>query len=196
MLQSRTVRTLAILFIAMIFGALLLMWMETAPIDELPMTLTAIPSSPVSSDAAIFRTHVPVRQAKWNHIVIRTAASPDDDAAQACHFVVSPVSGTEQSVSTTDLWKRQSDGYHTFAPGHDWNADSIGVCFVGEFDDTVLNAKQFNDLMALVQALQNRFEVRPERVYLHSELDDRTASPSGLFVRAFSRRLLQSDREF
>jgi len=192
MLQSRTVRTLAILFIAMTVGALSLMWMETAPIDELPMKLTAVSSSPVSNENAIFRTHVPVRQVKWHNIVIRSASDSDDDVAQACHFVVSPAAGPEQAVTTTDLWKRQADGYHTFAPGHDWNADSIGVCFVGELSDSALDGRQFNDLMALVQALQHHFRVRPERVYLHSELDDRTEPPSGLFVRTFSRRLLQT----
>jgi len=195
MLQSRTVRTLTILFVAMTVGSLLLMWMETAPIDELPMTLMAVSRSTVSHYDAIFHTHVPVRQAKWQHIVIRTAADSNDDAAGACHFVVSPASEAGRSVSTTDLWKRQADGYHTFAPEHNWNADSIGVCFVGEFSDGVLDAGQFDELMSLLQALQHYFRVQPERVYLHSEIDDRTEAPSGLFVRTFSRRLLQTTPE-
>ena len=42
----------------------------------------------------------------------------------------------------------------------------------------------------------DHFRVRPERVYLHSELDDRTEPPSGLFVRTFSRRLLQTTTDF
>jgi hypothetical protein len=184
MLQSRTVRTLTTLFVAMTIGALSLMWMETAPIDELPLDLTAR----VSDEAVIFRTHVLVNPSRWLNVVVRMAPSADDKVAKSCHFIVS---SDDAGVTTTDLWKWQQDGYHTFAPGHDWNSDSIGVCFVGQLNDEALQARQFNELMVLMQRLQRHFEVRPERVYLHSELDDRTTPPSGAFVRAFSRRLLQ-----
>jgi len=187
MLRSRTVRTLATLFIVMTVGALSLMWMETAPIDELPMTLTAVSSLPVIDEAIVYRT-VPVQRPKWLNIVLRNAPAADDDIARACHFIVPEAN---QAITTTELWKRQLDGYHTFAPGHDWNADSIGVCFVGDLNDKSLTGPQFSKLMALVQRLQYRFKIRPERVYLHSELDDRTSPPSGSFVRAFSRGLRQ-----
>ena len=175
----------------MTIGALSLMWMETAPIDELPMTLTGISSSLVIDEAIVYRT-VPVQRPKWLNIVLRNAPAADHDIARACHFIVPEAN---QAITTTELWKRQLDGYHTFAPGHDWNADSIGVCFLGDLDDKTLSARQFNELMSLVQALQHKFKVRPERVYLHSELDDRITPPSGPFVRAFSRRLLQLPSE-
>jgi hypothetical protein len=186
--QTRTVRTLTSLFIAMTVGALSLMWMETAPIDELPMVLTAVSNSAVSDEAIIYRTHVPVNRPKWLNIVVNKAATADHDVAQSCHFIVSEGA---QAIVTTELWKRQVDGYHTFAPGHNWNADSIGVCFLGELDDKTISARQFKELMTLVQTLQHNFKIRAEHVYLHSELDDRTTPPSGPFVQAFSRRLLQ-----
>jgi hypothetical protein len=188
MLQSRTVRTLTTLFSAMTIGALSLMWMETAPIDELPMALTARSSSSVSDEAVVYRTHVPVKHSKWNHVILLSAPSSDHETAKACHFIVSD---GQQAIATTELWKRQIDGYHTFAPGNDWNADSIGVCFVGDLNNATLDTQQFNNLMALMQRLQYDFKVRSERVYLHSELDDRTERPSGLFVQTFSQRLLQ-----
>jgi hypothetical protein len=172
----------------MTIGALSLMLMETAPIDELSMPLTGLSPLPVADEAIVYRTHVPVKHPKWLHIVLRNAPNADHDVAQACHFIVSDA---KQAIATTRLWKRQIDGYHTFAPGHDWNADSIGVCFVGDLNDETLAGGQFNKLMALVQRLQHHFKIRPERVYLHSELDDRTGAPSGQFVRTFSRRLLQ-----
>lgn len=175
----------------MTIGALSLMWMETAPIDELPIPLAGIPSSPVTDEAIVYRTHVPVKDAKWLNIVVRKASSADHDVAQACHFIVARASDGEQAITATELWKRQVDGYHTFAPGHDWNADSIGVCFLGDLGDKTLSDRQFNELMALVQTLQHHFKIRPECVYLHSELDDRTTPPSGPFVRAFSRGLRQ-----
>ena len=193
MLRSRTVRTLATLFTAMTIGAFSLMWMETAPIDELPMPpLTARSSSSVAYEAVVYRTHVPVKHPKWLNIVLRNAPTADDDVAQACHFIVT---GENQAITTTELWKRQVDGYHTFAPGHDWNADSIGVCFVGDLNEETLSGRQFNELMSLVQTLQLHFKIRPERVYLYSELDDRTSPPSGPFVWAFSRQLLQLPSE-
>ncbi len=172
----------------MTIGALSLMWMETAPTDELPMVLTAVSRSAVSDEAIIYRTHVPVNRPKWLNIVVNKAPTADHDVAQSCHFIVSD--GT-QAIATTELWKRQVDGYHTFAPGHDWNADSIGVCFLGELDDKNLSARQFKELMTLVRTLQHNFTIRPEHVYLHSELDNRTEPLSGPFVQAFSRRLLQ-----
>jgi len=177
----------------MTIGALSLMWMETAPVDELRPALTALPGSPVSDDAVIYRTHVPVNHSKWVNVVVRKASSAEDEVAQSCHFLVSDSS---QAVESTDLWKRQVDGYHTFAPGHDWNSDSIGVCFLGDLEDQVLTEQHFNELMALVQTLQHHFKVRAERVYLHSELDDRTMSPSASFIRTFSRRLLQQPSGF
>ena len=180
----------------MTIGALSLMWMETAPIDELPMTLAAVSSSPVTDEAIVYRTHVPVKHPKWLNIVVRKAPSADHDVAQACHFIVVRASDGKQAITTTELWKRQVDGYHTFAPGgHDWNADSIGVCFVGGLNDETLTGRQFNELMSLLQTLQHHFKIRSERVYLHSELDDRTERPSGPFVRTFSRRLLRLPSE-
>ncbi len=188
MLQSRTVRTLTTLFSAMTIGALSLMWMETAPIDELPLALSAHSSSLVSDGVVVNDTHVPIKQSKWKHVILLSAPSSDHETARASHFIVADGKVT----ATTELWKRQVDGYHTFALGNDWNADSIGVCFVGDLTDAVLNTRQFNELMSLVQRLQYDFKIRPERVYLHSELDDRTERPSGLFVRTFAQRLLQS----
>jgi hypothetical protein len=186
MLQSRTVRTLASLFTAMTIGAMSLMWMETAPIDDpTPRRLTALKSS-LFDKAIVHNTHVPLNQSKWLNIVVKNAPTTDHDAAQACHFIVSD---GDPAITTTELWKRQIDGYHTFAPGHDWNDDSIGVCVVGDLDDKTLSPRQFQELMTLVQTLQGRFKIRSEHVYLHSELDGRTTAPSGQFVRAFSRQL-------
>lgn len=191
MLQSRTVRTLTILFVAMTVGALSLMMLETAPVKDTYITLTA--SSPVSDDTIIFHTDVPVDPVKWRNVVVRRAPNAENSIARACHFVVS--NGT-QAVEATELWKTQAGGQHTFAPGHDWNSDSIGVCFLGDLNDGVLGSRQFDELMVLMQTLQHHFKVRSDRVYFHSELDDRTKRPSGAFVRAFSRRLLQQSSEY
>jgi hypothetical protein len=172
----------------MTVGALSLMMLETAPVDEAHATMTAISSLPVSDDKIVFHTHVPVNREKWRNVVVRKAPSADHSVAKSCHFIVSDET---QAVTTTELWKNQADGYHTFAPGDDWNSDSIGVCFVGELDDHALGARKFSELMLLVRTLQHHFAVSPDRVYFHSELDDRTIRPSGPFVRAFSDRLIQ-----
>jgi len=187
MLQSRTTRTLTYLFVSMTVGALALMWMETGPILPVRMPLVAVGSG----GGVIFGTDVPVQQIKWRNIVILTADRPDADIARSCHFVVVVDStGRGGRVLATDLWKRQADGYHTFAPGHDWNSDSIGVCFVGKLTDSVLDGEQFRDFINLVRALQDGLRVPSERVYLCNDLDDRSPLPSEGFVRAFSRRLL------
>lgn len=186
MLESRTVRTLASLFVSMIVGALALMWMETAPIDVPRTPLAAVGAEDGWYERMILRTEVGLQPVKWRNIVVRSAGDADGDIAHACHFVVADGG----QVLTNDLWKRQADGYHTFAPGHDWNADSIGVCFVGGSNRASVRAERFDDLIGLVRLLQQRFKVPPERVYLHSDLDERTAPPGDEFVEAFSGRLL------
>ena len=189
MLQSRTARTLTTLFTAMTVGALSLMWMETAPIDEPTMPLTAVSGDRIPDDAIIYDTTVPLKQPKWINIVVSQAPAADHVAARACHFIVS---GGDRPVESTELWKSQFDGHHTFAPGGDWNANSVGVCFVGDIDDASLSGPKFAKLMGLIQMLQHRLNVRPERVYLQSQLDTRTKSPTRPFSRAFSRGLLQA----
>jgi len=176
----------------MTIGALALMWMETAPVDELHMNLTSISGLPAYEEAIIYRTHVPVKYPKWLNIVVSKAPAADHAVARACHFIVSD---GDQAIETTDLWKRQVDGYHTFAPGHDWNSDSIGICFLGDLDDKALTEQQFSALVALVQTLQKHFKVRSEHVYLNSQLDDRIKPPSGQFAQAFADRLLHIPAE-
>ena len=172
----------------MIIGAVALMWMETAPIDEMPISLTSFSDSVLSNEAIVYHTLVPVDSPKWINIVVTKASSTDDQTAQACHFIVSP---KENAISATELWKNQASGRHTFAPGSNWNSDSIGVCFIGDLNDKTLSATQFEELMTLIKTLQHNFNVRSERVYLDSELDDRITKPSGQFIRTFSRKLLQ-----
>lgn len=192
-MKARTTRTLTILFISVIVGSGVLMLMETDPISVQQPSLTAMVKAAPADDKIVFETFVPVQPAKWSNIVVRTSPKGNDNIAQACHFVVDLDSNTIQ-VKATELWKRQSDGYHTFAPGHDWNADSIGISVAGIDDISQLqkDPQKFARLLSMVRSLQHHMNIPAERVYLHSDIDQRTAEPTEAFLVSFLHGLLNT----
>ncbi len=182
MVKSRTVKVFTALLISMSGGALVLMVMETKPVH--PQASLAILSESESTDAAsvVLDTDVPLQPIKWRNIVIHV--SPDGTGvAERCHFVLYPaVDGKRPTVVGTSLWKRQTEGHHLSVPGRDWNADSIGVCLVGDFSKNAPPMDQYRVLIDLVRTLRKYFRsIARDQVYLCRDLDSRTDSPGKAF---------------
>jgi len=77
--------------------------------------------------------------------------------------------------------------------GRDFNADSIGICLVGDFSSSPPSQGQFDRLVQLTRALQRTLRLSADHIYLHSELDARSHSPGDAFpARAFNSSLLRS----
>ncbi|MHC4355752.1 MAG: peptidoglycan recognition protein family protein [Planctomycetota bacterium] len=72
-------------------------------------------------------------------------------------------------VEVTFRWRQQVPGAHCGGTPDNWaNADAVGICLVGNFNNTEPTANQMQSLSKLVGFLLKRYEIRTERIYGHS----------------------------
>lgn len=193
MLGSRTIKSLTALVASMTVGTLVLMLLETAPIrpsDD--ASLAAVSSDSQKTGQQVFSTQVPVKSDTWRNVVIHATGHEGAAIAEQCHFVLS---ADGSGFTATDLWRRQVAGSHIFAPGRDWNSDTIGICLDGDFMFDAPAERQFELLTSLVRTVQQACDIPADRVYLHGELVPHSRSPGEAFPNeAFNRRLLRLRR--
>ena len=130
----------------------------------------------------------------WSLIVIHHSASKIGGAARfdewhrakgwegvGYDFVIGNGTDTADGlVETTFRWKEQKDGAHVAG----WNEMAIGICLVGNFEETDPTPAQMDALRMLVRYLRGRFGIPRERVLGHQQLNA-TACPGKRFsVRA------------
>jgi len=122
---------------------------------------------------------------RWPYIVLHHSADAVGDAAafDTLHrrkrgwarglgydFVIGngSLSG-DGEIEAGHRWRRQLDGAHCKAG--DMNRKAIGICFVGNFDgDRGPTAAQVHSGIALVRHLSARFDIPPESVLGHGEV--------------------------
>jgi N-acetylmuramoyl-L-alanine amidase len=93
------------------------------------------------------------------------------------HFVVGNGTDTpDGALETTFRWREQREGAH--AKG--WNDLAIGVCLVGNFEETAPTPAQVRTLTTLLRWLRERFRVPAERVVGHGRLGE-TLCPGARF---------------
>jgi N-acetylmuramoyl-L-alanine amidase len=188
---SRTIKTLAILLIAMTVGAVALMVMEVSP--SLPTRNLAAMAEGSAAGKVVQQTDVPIQASKWRHVVVHSSAE-GRDIARKCHFLVLPEPGGDGVVFVaTELWKGQLAGEHAYGR-YDYNRDSIGVCLMGDFSRKAPSNEQYTALVALVQYLQAFFEIEPARVYLYRDLVGGDWPGKAFPTSDFSSRLLNPGR--
>jgi hypothetical protein len=186
---SRTVKTLAVLFVAMTLGALALMLLEPEPVRPTPAALEVLSSPPVGAAQLISQTLAPLQSDKWRSVFVHAARDESANPARECHFVVAPDGVGGWKISPTDHWMRQEPGRHVEGV---WKNNSVGVCLIGDFSRTPPKAAQFELLVQLVNALQETCRVPADHVYLLSDIDPRSPSPGAAFPAAkLSARLLR-----
>lgn len=189
---SRTVKTLAVLFVAMTLGALALMLLETEPPRPTPSPLAVLSSPPAGAMQVIGRTETPLQATRWQTVVVHAARDASAGAAKGCHFVVAPDGEGGWKISPTAHWIRQDAGQHVGSAWKDiaWRDSSVGVCLIGDFSRTPPEPAQFDLLVQLVNALQKVCHVPAARVYLYSDINPRSSLPGAAFpVKELSDRL-------
>jgi N-acetyl-anhydromuramyl-L-alanine amidase AmpD len=116
----------------------------------------------------------------WKIVVLHHSATPAGGMAAfdrmhkargwdgvGYHFVVGNGTDTpDGALETTFRWREQREGAH--AKG--WNDLGIGVCLVGNFEETDPTPAQLETVKRLVRWLRARFSIPPERVVGHGRL--------------------------
>lgn len=185
MIDARTTKVLGALLFAMTAGALVLMALESEP-PRPDRDHLAIASGTTLDRQDWTVTH------PWKRIVIHASTGGRDSLPGRCHFVIdaTPLKPHGSIIRPTDLWQRQVPGHHVYVPGHDFNADSIGICLMGDFSRQSPPEAQFEALVGLVRKLQGTCGISADSVYLHSELNPDRPSPGQAFpVGTFNDRL-------
>ncbi len=72
-------------------------------------------------------------------------------------------------VEVTFRWRNQIIGAHCGGTRGNWaNKEAIGICLVGNFNQTLPTTRQMRSVVKLIRFLQNRYGIAKSRIYGHS----------------------------
>lgn len=149
----------------------------------------------------------PVSAGRWKNIVIHHSGTREGSGkgmdryhreerhmenGLAYHFVIGNGHGMRDGeIFVGRRWTDQLDGGHLAIPA--LNANSLGICLVGDFSRSRPTARQLDALEALCRALMRRTRVTRENVTTHRLIHPRhTQCPGKHFpLSAFMKRLAQ-----
>lgn len=117
----------------------------------------------------------------WKYIVIHHSASESGNATEfdkyhrekrgwenglGYHFVIGNGHGSgDGQIEIGNRWINQIDGAH--AGVQEYNHFGIGICLVGNFNDTNPTTNQMASLTTLVEYLQERCRVSSQNIIMH-----------------------------
>ena len=120
---------------------------------------------------------------KWTAVIVHHSATKNGNSAifdkyhkEGHHwdgigydFVIG--NGTDSSdgcVEVTYRWQQQKRGAHCGGTANNWaNETGVGICLVGDFNNTRPTERQLASLAKLVNFLQKRYKIGSGRVYGH-----------------------------
>ena len=111
----------------------------------------------------------------------RQAGDPID--AIPYHYVIGNGNGLGMGEIASD-WRQEMNiwGTHVSANNMTRNFLGLGICLVGNFEETDLPAPQFDALVTLTRSLMRRYDISPAKVGLHGNIDgESTKCPGRLF---------------
>lgn len=122
---------------------------------------------------------------RWTAIIIHHSATSHGNAAifDKWHregnywdgigydFVIGNGSNSgDGQVEVTFRWRGQKTGAHCGGTPDNWaNKEAIGICLVGNFDNTVPTSRQLQSLVRLVRFLQKRYGIPKSRIFGHRD---------------------------
>jgi hypothetical protein len=177
-----------------------------APAPVAPTKVAIKPTKPapkVTKIAGIPAAWVPNASPRaWDYIVIHHSASAGGNAAVfdrqhkakgwdelGYHFVIDNGSGNPDGlVEVGSRWPVQKWGAHAKTPDNKYNETGIGICLVGNFDETRPTAKQMQSLAKLVSYLMATYKIPADHVIGHRETGKATDCPGDHFPIAAVRR--------
>ena len=145
----------------------------------------------------------------WRYIVIHHSASPVGSAAEidrwhrapprnwdglGYHFVIGNGSSTpDGSVEVGFRWRQQREGAHARTDGNFMNEHGIGICLVGDFNDTAPTSAQMRSLERLCRFLTEYCHLSQRSLRVHSDVKT-TDCPGRKFPMAFLATMSASGR--
>ena len=169
-----------------------------------------VPAAPVASaimPAGIPRGWVPAAAPnRWQWIVIHHSATPIGGAARfgrehkakgwdelGYHFVIG--NGTDTAPGVVEVgprWSRQKWGAHAKTADNRFNEHGIGICLVGNFDQTRPSDAQMKSLSKLVAHLMKTYRVPASRIIGHGDTKATECPGRNLSIAAVRRQAAQT----
>jgi len=143
-----------------------------------------------------------IERGRWEAIVVHHSAAPDASPESmhkyhlsrgwsrglGYHFVIgNGVGYPDGKIYVGPRWKKQQTGAHcksasgryfgTWRASNFFNSRGIGICLIGNFEDSPPTAKQLAALQQLIQFLSAQAGIDRSKVYGHGEITHRTACP-------------------
>ncbi len=159
----------------------------------MPFTAANRPTIPADAEMRDIAAKVDVRQTfPWRYIVLHHSGSPTGNAdtfaaahkkrgwdGLGYHFVIGNGGGSRDGLIEVGYrWPGQLQGAH--AGSFQYNRYGIGICLVGNFDQTRPTANQLASLERLVAFLMTRYNIPSANVIEHRGVKQ-TACPGRLF---------------
>jgi N-acetylmuramoyl-L-alanine amidase len=120
----------------------------------------------------------------WKAIVIHHSATDSGNVASiddyhrknngwdgiGYDFLIGNGSGSRNGeIETTFRWTGQKTGAHCKTDASNWaNESAVGICLVGNFDQSRPSSAQMTSLMKLVRFLSDRYNIPASRIYGHN----------------------------
>lgn len=138
----------------------------------------------VVSSAVAPREWIPNAPARpWRYIVIHHSDTPDGNAAKfdaahrakgwdelGYHFVIdNGVGGGDGQVEVGPRWPKQKWGAHAKTPDNRYNDYGIGICLVGNFDETRPTSNQMKSVAKLTAYLMKTYHITPNNIVGHGD---------------------------
>ena len=159
-----------------------------------PQNTTAVSNTSVPLSASANAPAIKYPPAtRWKYIVIHHSATKQGNAkifdnyhrnekgmkdGLAYHFVVgNGAKSKDGQVETGQRWARQMAGAHCY--DNRMNQESVGICLVGNFDESRPTAKQMDALLKLISDLQKQYRIPKANILLHKEVDKQQTNCPG-----------------
>jgi hypothetical protein len=141
---------------------------------------------------------------RWRYIVIHHSATPTGCASEfdrahrgrgwdelGYHFVIGNGSDTaDGQIEVGSRWLRQKHGAHCKTPDQTYNQHGIGICLVGNFEQTRPTGPQMDSLVRLLRFLTAECGIPVGRIVTHQGVTGRTLCPGRHFTLGETRRRL------
>ena len=131
---------------------------------------------------------------KWRHIVLHHTASSAGSVESVheahigrgwdgigYHFLIGNGKGMgDGEIQQTFRWREQIHGAHAKSPNNEYNEYGIGICLVGNFEESDPSDAQLASVKRLVSVLKHEYQLTDSQVIAHRDVKA-TACPGKNF---------------